>query len=244
MAGPLIAQLGHEMIELEPEDVAAEITICCNTQQTYGGRTPYEMLYGQAPSAIINDLEEPGMAATADYALPFHRDAKVRTEAIKAFHEALLQSRLTGVMKERGHGSHIAQLFNVGDQVDFWREPTRKDLSGWRGPAQVTSISAEGRITVEWQGTSFTVPASHVQQHVPLIGVCTSSYVMSYFGTDADDSEPLLNNDTSVDTLMLMTERMSPGGSLLHVRRGGSLSSDAIRDSQVVYKLGLSLIHI
>ncbi len=81
VVGPLIANLSHELIEIEPEDIAAELTICVNTQQSYGGHTAYQMLYRQEPHSIINDLEEPGVAPTADGTLPFFRYAKVRHEA-------------------------------------------------------------------------------------------------------------------------------------------------------------------
>ena len=40
------------------------------------------------------------------------------------------------------------------DKVDFYRGPPHKDLTGWRGPAEVVSMDRadEGVIEVRWQG--------------------------------------------------------------------------------------------
>ncbi len=59
------------------------------------------------------------------------------------------------------------------------------------------------------------------------------------YNTEGNVSQPLLCSDTSVDSLMLLVERMSPGGMLLHVKRDNVLSADALRDEQVTYSMGL-----
>ena len=126
----------------------------------------------------------------------------------------------------------------MGQEVDVWREPSRKDLSGWRGPCRISEPTGDGQVTVAWQGSTLTAPVSRVQPHIPLIGFVTHCMFESDFGEEADDSQPLLHEDTSIDPLMLMAERMSPGGSLLHCKRLDTYSADAIRDRQLVCNLG------
>eukprot|EP00975_Prorocentrum_lima_P021777 4588433-Prorocentrum_lima.AAC.1 len=42
---------------------------------------------------------------------------------------------------------------HIGYQVEFWKQPSNKDLSGRRGPATVVSVKPDGNIHFEWQGT-------------------------------------------------------------------------------------------
>ena len=66
----------------------------------------------------------------------------------------------------------------VGDQCEISREPQKKDLSGWRGPAVITSIgdplAKEGEVPghlvkVEWQGDTVVVNWDQVRPWVPEI---------------------------------------------------------------------------
>ena len=43
------AKLTSEGIDIEPEDLAAETELAANTMISYGGKTPYECLYGELP---------------------------------------------------------------------------------------------------------------------------------------------------------------------------------------------------
>ena len=45
VCGPrLIHAIRKDGIDLEPEDIAAELELCCNTELTHGGVSPYMML--------------------------------------------------------------------------------------------------------------------------------------------------------------------------------------------------------
>eukprot|EP00975_Prorocentrum_lima_P000084 19411-Prorocentrum_lima.AAC.1 len=54
--------------------------------------------------------------------------------------------------------------YKVGDQIEFWKQPLNKDLSGWRGPATVVHVKPDGNIHMEWQGNVLIRHCSHVRR--------------------------------------------------------------------------------
>eukprot|EP00969_Alexandrium_andersonii_P055634 2452158-Alexandrium_andersonii.AAC.1 len=79
----IISELGREGIKVDPEDVAAEVTLVANTQVSYGGFTPYMMVYGFHPPEIVDDLEDGTVAQHAEAELPFYQHQKVRVATIQ-----------------------------------------------------------------------------------------------------------------------------------------------------------------
>ena len=54
--------------------------------------------------------------------------------------------------------------------VDIWYEPTNKEVSGWRGPAQVAAVNrGEGNIAVRFQGRTLHRRPQEVRHHVPYL---------------------------------------------------------------------------
>jgi len=235
----LLDALRAEDIEVEPEDLAAELTICANTEVSYGGRTPYECLYGTLPHDILLDTDHAPIAMQSEALLPFFPMQIVRCRARQAHAEALLQSRLTKALHDRPRTQHVDD-FKISDEVDFWISPVRKDVSGWRGPATVVEILPDGQITVKWQGTFRDVPLRNVRPHITLVGV-VDKQVLNVLDLDDHDREPLIS-DRASETLMVMTERLSPGAVVVHYEKWNGetheFSPDAHRDDHHVFELG------
>lgn len=56
------------------------------------------------------------------------------------------------------------------DLVDIWYEPSNKEFSGWRGPAQVVTINdREGNMSVRFQGRTLHRKPQEVRPHVPYL---------------------------------------------------------------------------
>ena len=69
--------------------------------------------------------------------------------------------------------------YKVGDKVDFYREPSAKDTSGWFGPAPVTDVSRaeRGIISIRWLSKPLEVQLTHVRKH--LYFLCFLAHYMS-----------------------------------------------------------------
>eukprot|EP00971_Amphidinium_carterae_P350498 6491579-Amphidinium_carterae.2 len=57
--------------------------------------------------------------------------------------------------------------FPRGTKVDIWFEPSNKDITGWKGPAEVQLCQPDrGQVTVKWQGRVLDRRAAEVRPHV------------------------------------------------------------------------------
>ena len=253
--------LAQEGISLEPEDIAAECQICLNTLLSTNGVSPYVCLYGTLPNDIRLD-EDTTCSADQELLLPFFQHQLVRNRAIQSFQEALLQGRLQRAKLGRARTENN-QAFQVGQLVDIFRKPPKKDLVGWRGPAVIVSLSGEGLVTVRWQGTYLDMPVRQVRPHLPLImprqknerlkgprpepaqepvpQVVQLVWALEAAGVEAHDGEPLMNSSAWC-TLASITQSLPPGGGLLHTAGVDGhgvvrLSRDAERDDAQTLRL-------
>ena len=65
----------------------------------------------------------------------------------------------------------------VGDLVDIWYEPSTKDVSGWRGPAQIATINdSDGNITVRFQGRTLDRKHQEVRYPISYFVYCNGSF--------------------------------------------------------------------
>ena len=57
-----------------------------------------------------------------------------------------------------------------GVQVDLWRQPERKDIPGWRGPAILISVdNGINAGTIKWQGRHMSIPLRHIRLHIGFV---------------------------------------------------------------------------
>ena len=56
----------------------------------------------------------------------------------------------------------------VGDDVDFYRQPSSKDAPGWSGPAKIADASrvTHNVVTVRWQGKLLECQLQNVRKHL------------------------------------------------------------------------------
>eukprot|EP00972_Heterocapsa_arctica_P022924 3371439-Heterocapsa_arctica.AAC.1 len=55
-------------------------------------------------------------------------------------------------------------------QVDYWRQPNKKDLGGYSGPATITDIEADkNKVTIRWQGVQVAAAINQLREHTDAI---------------------------------------------------------------------------
>ena len=72
----------------------------------------------------------------------------------------------------------------VGDEVDFYQDPTNKDTSGWHGPAVVADISriAHGAVTLRYNSKLREVSVQKIRRHLYFLSFLSST-APRHFGT-------------------------------------------------------------
>ena len=74
-------------------------------------------------------------------------------------------ARLGRALNTRTTQAAPSYQLRVGCEVDFYREPSAKDSSGWSGPAEVVDISQQHRniVSVKWHGKVLNVTLSRIR---------------------------------------------------------------------------------
>ncbi len=241
MAPKLIDALRSEGVNLEPEDCAAEIEYCMNVQLSHGGVAPYQCLYGALPRPIL-DCELDTLSSFGEIDDPFYQHQSIRGRSIIQFQEALMQQRMVRALKGRPRKEAL-QEYEVGMEVDIYREPGRKDLEAWRGPAILRHVRDDGYVQVDWQGSSLDVPVRKVRPHIRVIGITFKTIMTTSKFEDMLDTDQMLNTNEEWYKLMAMSSKMNFGAQMLHVKmldKAGKvvMSRDSVRDNFGIYNLG------
>jgi hypothetical protein len=126
-------------------------------------------VYGRVPNILpgIDQLEALDGAAAAAPGLISHTH-RLREISIQAMVEGSARARLGRAMNTRT--TIAAQTLNLqtGEEVDFYREQTSKDASGWFGPAEVADVSraTRGVVTVRYNNRLCEVQTQHIRRHL------------------------------------------------------------------------------
>ena len=152
----LLRRQVHLLLEQSNEDglrvpfsaVLAESVFAKNALLRINNFTPYEAVLGRTPPLYDLIAPEFGEEVAA-------RDAdRLRGKALSAILQATAESKTQRAMKSKSRLSGELLELSPGDQVEFFRSPSTKDLSGWAGPATVVDLLQldQGQIGVRFQG--------------------------------------------------------------------------------------------
>ena len=66
----------------------------------------------------------------------------------------------------------------VGEEVDFYREPSSKDAAGWSGPAEVIDVSkvTRGVATVKWQTKVLEIQLPYLRRHLHFFSLLAAQH--------------------------------------------------------------------
>ena len=165
----LLAQARSESLSISAADIVAEAVLAKNAMSNVAGFSPYEAVLGRKPNLLI-DLDCPTTSAVDDSSgglIGISRHAtRIRELAVACMVEATAATRMKLANQARTRLSSQQMELEAGSLVDIFRSPSRKDLSGWRGPCKVVAVRG-GTIDVMWNNRILICRPQDVRVHVP-----------------------------------------------------------------------------
>ena len=123
----------------------SEATFAGNALISINGATPYSAVYGRVPTILpdLNSALPDGVGHDAQT-----RDVnRVREASVQAIVEATSRARIQRALNTRTINA-AEMKFELGMEVEYFREPSNKDTSGWSGPATIVSMDDVHRGTI------------------------------------------------------------------------------------------------
>ena len=141
--------LTQEGITMPLKRVLAEATFCLNCMLVVNGATPYNCVLGRQPPLLpdLNTVPEDDAAGTPITSRHSHR---LREVAVAKVAEGTAIDRLNRANRAKTQPAGEIFEYKVGDEVEYWRDPSTKEASGWRAPGYIEGLSqiAHGKIAV------------------------------------------------------------------------------------------------
>ena len=116
--------------------------------------SPYNALYGRVPN-ILPDINVAGdVDETGSRPGLLRHSARLREIAVSRIVEGTAKARTDRMLKTRTLPAGQIEQYEIGDEVEFYRPPSSKDVKGWNGPARIASTLDidRGTIGIKWQG--------------------------------------------------------------------------------------------
>lgn len=144
------SQLSEEGIAMPFKRILAEATFVINTISSVAGVSPYVAVMGRSPALMPELGPRDPVNDDRNDACPIQHAAKIRELAVQTITEQTARERLRVAAKTPTRVTGEELELKVGDEVEYYREPTHKDLSGWRGPATVVDLTRleHGRVGI------------------------------------------------------------------------------------------------
>ena len=167
----VVMQARCEKLFFSFSDCLSQVVFAKNALTNVGGHSPYVAVFGRHPQ-LLTDLESAGQSAVRDgeggIAGASRHAIRMREIALEAMISATASSRLRIAEKSNTRASGQLTELLAGDMVDVYRAPSRKDLTGWRGPAEVLSTRRidEGVLDIKWGGRTIIARTQDVRRHI------------------------------------------------------------------------------
>ncbi|CAK0840390.1 unnamed protein product, partial [Prorocentrum cordatum] len=177
--------------EVSDTDLVQEAAMVSNSMVSYGGQTATQVVLGFTPNDYY-DLEATTLDSvqSADVSCPdpFEAAVRLRLLAKAEMARAIVEDRVARANRTRVQQHGPEQELKVGESVDIYRVPDRKDQPGWRGQAELVKIS-EGTAIVVWNGVPYILPVRYLRRH--LVGFLT--YQATNISELKTDDQQMLN---------------------------------------------------
>lgn len=161
----VLQQSREEKLDLHFEDVLSESTLAKNIFTNIGGFSPYQAVFGRWPNVLV-DLEQASISAIDDHdpTSTSRHVTRLREIAVASMVQSTAQARMRLAENSRTRMASEVLDLQPGTLVDIFRQPSRKDLSGWRGPCEVINCDA-GVVHVLWGGRILSCRPQDVRLH-------------------------------------------------------------------------------
>ena len=197
----------------------SEAVFAGNALVSVNNTTPYNAVYGRVPR-LLPDIDQPNADdAPADSEnVPdpglLRHSHRLREIAVQQMVEGTARARLGRALKTKTLAPGEVEDYKVGEEVDYYRPPNTKDVSGWMGPAIICDLTnlSRGSVGIKHQGRNMNCRVQDVRRHLSFL--CFDTAVLAVM----DRSLGLLS------TAKHAVERV-PEGTTLHL--GRILTQDA-----------------
>jgi hypothetical protein len=154
---------------VEDSDLVAECCFAKNAMLQIHGQSPYQALLGRVPH-VMAEFETPGVSMISDAVggSVSRHVVRIRELSLQAIVEGSARDRIARASKTQTRSAGELQNLAPGQLVDIHRQPSSKDNSGWRGPAEVVSIAnmQDGYIDVKWGGRVMSARLPDVRKSI------------------------------------------------------------------------------
>ena len=143
-------QLASDGIAMPFARVLSESTFVINTITSIGGVSPYVAVFGRSPALLPELGPRDVLNDDRNDECPIQHSTRIRELAIQTITEQTARERLRIASRTPTRPAGEEMSFGIGDSVEYYREPSHKDISGWRGPAVITDLTRleHGRIGI------------------------------------------------------------------------------------------------
>ena len=182
----MLAQARSERLLVDFEDILSEATYIKNAMLNIAGTSPYVALLGRFPQ-ILAEFESQGQSALTDGDGGIRGASRhsVRLREIAVMTIAQSQATQRMQLAERSNSRITGQLLDLrcGDTVEIFRQPNQKDLTGWRGPAQIVDVTTipHGHVSVRWGGRTMSVRMQDLRRAVLFVGLTDDGSVPLHY---------------------------------------------------------------
>ena len=147
-------QCKRENLQITFKQLLSESTFCGNALTFVGNSSPYNALYGRTPKCLPDvPYTEDDMEASQRLPENERVQQRIREIAVQSMVSTTAAARMTRALK-----SNTAPTveYKVGDMVDYFREASSKDTSGWHGPERIIKVKqSDGQIVLRLNGKEY-----------------------------------------------------------------------------------------
>ena len=212
-------QLHEEGLAVPFARMVSEGVFALNALSAFQGCSPYTAVLGRVPAILPSEDSIVSDGVPDRCSAHSHR---LREIAVQSIAESTAQERIKRAMRTQTRPSGEEMDFKLGDRVDYWREPSNKEASGWRGPGVIADLTRleHGRIGV--RTTTDQVLTCRIQDVRHSLAYLTEE-LASFFG----DGEPTAPAGTQANYaqqhVQSYVDSMKPGAVLTlgHVKTAG-----------------------
>ena len=143
-------QAKREGLTISFEQLLATCIFAGNAMITVGNATPYQCVYGRQPP-MMPPIENPDFPDSENDRVK----ARIRDIGPQSMIQASALARTRRATTTRSSSSGQG-MYQPGDLVDYFRKPSAKDVSGWKGPVPVVRNSpSDGQVILDIHGRHF-----------------------------------------------------------------------------------------
>ena len=225
------AQADEEGLNYTAQQLLTITVTAKNSLTTIGGFSPLQAVLGYQPG-ILPDLDRTDALQDDSEGGVTRHMYRLREIAVQSMVETTAKERAQRALRSRTRPAIQTTDWKVGDTVEFFRTPSHKEASGWRGPATIVLIEEDGTTHVKWQGGTLICRMQDIRPTL----IYHAMVELHAFNTSVIE--------TPYNTVLAYIKQMTQGTQAYFgylERQGRYVLSDAARKH---YKLFLCLLHI